>query len=185
MNKIFRVAGDMEHFHTLVFGEADQTLLDMVQKMSFSSMRDVWSTPRVEIRLNEEIPKDFPLGDCPFLLSHTLVLRKSAWEVLRDLLEPHVEILPLEFEGEETFYMVNPLVIVDALDAEASDVEWYKDRILSVGIYALIQNKIPGEIPIFRVRGAEKLALFVNESVLSKVFSEDLCGFSFDEAQLT
>lgn len=185
MRKIFRVAGDMEHFHTLVFGEADQTLLDMVQKMPFSSVRDVWIAPKVEVRLNEEISKDFPLGDCPFLLSHTLVLRKSAWEALRNLLEPYVEVLPLEFEGEDTFYAVHPLTVVDALDSDASEMEWYKDRILAVETYALMRARIPAEIPIFRVRGVEKLAVFVNESVFSKVFSEGLRGFSFDEVQLT
>lgn len=185
MDKIFRIIGDMENFHSLGFTEANEFLLNVIQKMPFSQIGNIWPHPKIEICYNKEISKTIPLSDCPFLLSNSLVLREELYKDLQDIFGADLEILPLDFDGSDSFCMVNPFAIVDALDFTESTVEFYKDRILCVNNYVLTRKNIPSESPIFRVKGAEDLALFVNEAVFLKIYSLNLTGFIFSEIHTT
>lgn len=185
MDKIFRIIGDAENFHSLAFSEANEYLFDLIQKMPFSPIGNVWFSPKIEIYFNEKISKTLLLSDCPFLLSNSLVLREKLYKDLQDVLGKDLEILPLDFNGSDSFCMINPFAVVDALDFSESAVEFYKDRVLYVDNYVLIRRNIPSELPIFRVKGAEGLALFVNESVFLKISSLNLTGFLFSEIRLT
>ena len=180
--KIFKLSGDIDNFHSIVFAKANNELLDVIEKMNTEPIKDLWPSPKLEIRLNEEIIEGTPLSDCPFLLSKCLVFTQRAYELLRDTFSEIVESFPIVVE-EHTFFLINPLRLIDALDKERSSIEWYKDRILYINNYVLKSEAIPLDLPIFRVNGAEDLALFVSEEVWEKVCKAHLTGFNFEEVQ--
>ena len=80
-----------------------------------------WKEVRVK-RVRADERQECRESDFPWLGTHALVLRERAVHKLRQVIEPHAEILPLKDADGASLYVLNVLNVVDALDEEKSAV---------------------------------------------------------------
>lgn len=99
-------------------------------------------------------------------------------DILKDLLIPYCELLPLDLEGEE-IYLVNPTVILDCIDYDNSVTELcpplYRRRIVK---YVL--KKGMGYPPIFRMKG-ESYYIFITDELVKVLTENHLIGYKIKE----
>lgn len=98
-----------------------------------------------------------------------LVLHKSAYDQLRQLLEPHGEFLPCTHKGS-TFYLFNTLTIAEELDGVKPDSVCRNGSLLSS--IQFDEEKLKA-VPVFRTK----------ESFLS-VYCSDIFKKAVEEAEL-
>lgn len=91
-------------------------------------------------------PSDFPY------VGSALILRRSAIDALRDMLDAHGELLPLQDEGGVELHVLN-VNALDALDESRSTVDYIGDtgRIAYVKKPVFIKSAIEG-VDIFTLR---------------------------------
>lgn len=81
----------------------------------------------------------------------SLLLRRSAVDALRDILDAHGELLPMATEDGIELYVFNTLYNIDALDKERSVLEPYiVGPDMKIRKHVFIEEKIRG-IDIFRM----------------------------------
>lgn len=111
---------------------------------------------------------------------HALVLRRSAIDALRDMLEANGELLPLSTDGGVALFVLNAQVI-DALDEANSSRTRFPgtDRIMRIEHAAFIPAAIEG-VDLFRLphRAA---CTYVSERFVERVESAGLRGLIFDK----
>ena len=94
---------------------------EVLRNLYGPSRKETWKP----ILVQRDVPgryKKVKIADLPFDYN-ALVLRASAIEPLRDILEAHGEVLPLAtLDGTELF-VFNPRFVIDALDKERSSLE--------------------------------------------------------------
>ena len=119
-------------------------------------------------------------SDFPWLGSDILVMRKRAVEALRDMVEAHGELLPLELEGGEELYALNART-VDALDESASEIVMAPDtgELMFVERAAFIAPKICS-LDIFRLPYRAH-PTYVSERFVERVKRAGLVGLEFDK----
>ncbi|TKD12808.1 imm11 family protein [Polyangium fumosum] len=120
-------------------------------------------------------PSDFPsLGFGP------LVMRRTAVDALRDILEANGEVLPLSTDDGVELYVLNARVI-DALDEANSTLRRIPgtDRIMWIKKPAFFASAIEG-VDLFRLphRGS---STYVSERFVERVKAAGLRGLDFNE----
>ncbi|MDE6887894.1 MAG: hypothetical protein K2P45_04515 [Eubacterium sp.] len=112
-------------------------------------------------------------------------------ELTNAFLAEQVQYLPIKVldveHGKEidTYYVVNAVCLIDALDLEHStydDITLDDEKVLIVEKYALNRSKIKGE-HMFRLKG-DTIPLFVSEEVKDVIEDNALTGFTFIEVEL-
>jgi hypothetical protein len=120
-----------------------------------------------------------PIADYPIQWSFPLVQMFSARavDVLREMLEPNGEFLPLICDDGE-FYLYNLLTQFDALDAEHAEVEYFRSsgRLSDIFRYALHADRLRGAT-VFRLSGTS--IDFVTQPFVDRVCEAGLTGFEF------
>lgn len=123
---------------------------------------------------------DGPLAtsDCPSLGGAPPAFSARAVEVLRDLLEPHGELLPLACDDGE-FWAYNCTRVVDALDEDASEVVRFRSsgRVNSIVRHVLRPAELTN-VPVFRLASAPDLYTYVTDAFTEHVTSAGLIGFA-------
>ena len=152
------------------FGEAEEN-----SEWRQRSLTAHWVSPRVVGRVSEF--NDYPCVD--FVIP---AFSQRAIEVLRPLLEPHGELLPLESQTKSRFYIFNILTITDALDRSRSHCSFWCDRpTTATGIdhFEFHRNKLAG-LSIFRIRELP-MSVFVTNAFKERVEGAGLAGFRFSK----
>jgi hypothetical protein len=120
-----------------------------------------------------------PHNDYPCVNLTIPAFSRRAVNALRDFLEPNGELLPLVSPVGE-YYAYNITTVVDLLDHERSDIDWYSgphDIALHIRRYECIPEKLTG-LSIFRL--VEKPAYtFVHQVFVDRVREHGLQGFHF------
>lgn len=116
---------------------------------------------------------DFPmLGGKP-------VFSDRAVAVLRDLLEPNGELLPLETETKNPYWFYNVTTIADVLDVDNSDCRFFSDpptTAVNIRYFSFHRELIEG-LRIFRIPEYPILTIVSNHFV-DRVIEAGLAGFS-------
>lgn len=123
-------------------------------------------------------------GDITLLMG-LIALSSRAVGVLRDLIEPYGEFLPLYGPTDYTVFN-HTAVIQNVLDIQHSDIQWLRDpggSIFQIDRYALHQEAIPS-VPIFCLAEYKKQIL-VNNDFANRVLEAKLTGFQFKEVWST
>ena len=118
-------------------------------------------------------------SDAPFMfMTGMLVLRRSAVDALRDILDAHGELLPLEDEGGVELYLYNPRAL-EALDHERSQGPRDKHgRVYAPDNHVFIPSVVEG-VDIFRLREEKSGAIFLGERFLQRWKQAKLKGLDF------
>jgi hypothetical protein len=106
-----------------------------------------WEPVRVR-RARQSLREGFRPSDSPFA-AYCLVFRRSAVDALRDILDAHGELLPLEDEGGVELFAYNPRAL-EALDHERTVGSRDEDgRVYSAGNHVFIPSVVEG-VDVFR-----------------------------------
>lgn len=136
------------------------------------SLVDTWK-PR-EFRLaknNKQELSDAPGFEFP-------ILSPKAYNVLKSIIGESVEVLDVLY-GEEKYYGINILAVLDTLDYENSEYETFdnSDRIMVVHKYCFRKTKELEQNHIFKIK--EEKYYFVSDEFKTVVEQNHLKGFRF------
>ena len=137
-------------------------------------MADVWTPQPVIGRVRS-------FNDYPCVNLIIPAFSRRAVDVLRDLLEPNGELLPLVSNIGE-FYAYNTTTVVDILDEKKSKIKWLSpkhtfDQIFQIERYECKADKMEG-LSIFRIVERSS-STYVSQIFVDRVREHDLEGFHF------
>jgi len=124
------------------------------------------------------------ISDFPYLSTRLHAISERALAVLKDMIAPYAEILPLNIENsDQVFYALNVLQTYD-IDATRSDC--IGENIVSYVLTHAFPCDVLPQTPIFRVVHATHGLYFVDKLYISEEFrnlveSNNLKGLLFDE----
>ena len=117
-------------------------------------------------------------GNFPQLVLHIPVFDAKALEILRPVIEPNAEVLPLDCPDGQ-YYAINGLAVLDCLDAQRSEiVRISTGRIMDILKYVFLPERI-GDANIFKVCEMPLRKVFVSELFKSTVEENGLKGLNF------
>lgn len=139
-----------------------------------------WKPVRVR-RVRADNQQDCRESDFPWLGSHALVLREQAVTVLRQLIEPCAEILPLETDDGVKLSVVNVLRVVDALDEERSVIVKFasSNRIMRVTRPYFREADIRG-LDMFRLPFRPS-PTYLSQNIVDAASTAGLVGLDFKQ----
>jgi len=161
-----------EIIHTLG-GYDDDQLLD---KLDGTPRLATWIPVRVK-RVRGSLREAFRPADLPYKVGGTLILRRSAVDALRDMLDASGELLPLHDEGGVELYVLNVRAL-DALDEPRSTICYFEgDRIACVDKPVFIRSALDG-VDIFTLRRCTGRVYF-SDRFVARVKAAKLKGLDF------
>jgi hypothetical protein len=166
---VYLLAPKTEGFQDLAL--ANESDLDFVHdNFRGESMAADWMPLAVDVLDRDLEPSDFPaMGSVP-------VLSGRAVEALRDVLERHGELLPLE--GGD-FFAYNVTMLPDALDEDASEVKYARSgRVIRIVRYELRPASLQG-IEIFKLPQQPRSNCYATDAFAARVDDAGLVGFDF------
>ena len=119
-------------------------------------------------------------SDFPWLGSHALIMRRSAVDALRDILDSSVEVLPLSTDDGVELFVLNARVI-DALDEANSSLMKFPgtSRIMRTKKVAFVASAIKG-VDLFRLPHRAS-STYVSERFVERVKAAGLRGLVFNK----
>jgi hypothetical protein len=140
---------------------------------------DTWKALKIDFhKQDRDKRKLLPDSDFPSLFSNLPVLNKKSLEVLKDLLLPHGELLPLIYKDNVEYFAYNCLNLIDAFDTDNSNIEWTTvGTIIHVNKYMFYSDKLVNQ-NIFKVN--KEILIFVSDIFVQKVLDNNLKGFHFE-----
>jgi hypothetical protein len=142
------------------------------------AIQEIWRPIELQVMRGEEyknctVPSDFPWFILGFVMSGRAV------NALRDMLEPHGEILPLICKDGEYWYYF-PTSICDALDLTHSQYERYESgEVMHIDRYVLKPQSITA--PLFLLKGCVLQShTLVTDQFVDRVKQAGLQGFRFE-----
>jgi uncharacterized protein DUF1629 len=152
---------------------------DVFESLDGTSRKANWKPIRVK-RVRAYWNEACRPADFPWLGSDALIMRRSAVDALRDILDAHGELLPLETDDGIELYVFNVRVI-DALDETRSEVEKFQgtNRISYLGKIAFIPSAIHG-VDMFKIP-MRVSSTYLSERFVERVQGAKLTGLTFIE----
>lgn len=139
--------------------------------------------------MRPDYPKNIKVPDNVYARIHHVVSDR-----LRTALEPElgascVEFLPVKIRNHKgrfvagEYFVMNPLDVIDAVDAEASGGEYNRlDPSQLMSVQSFVLKALPDQPPMFRPANWTRL-IVVREDVVAKLRDADLTGLSFWELE--
>jgi uncharacterized protein DUF1629 len=138
---------------------------------------DLWRPPWMFLLTADEDGRRRKKADMPWHGSNVLVVTRRAREVLAEVLAEDAEVLPLDCDGGENLWLVNPWRTVDALDVGRSEVRRFSDGgIMNIGRYVFREEMVDG-LRCFRI--PQEPGMFVTDEVVDAVRDAALRGTTF------
>lgn len=119
-------------------------------------------------------------SDFPWLGSDALVMRRSAVDALRDILDANGELLPLSTDDGVELFVLNARVL-DALDEPNSSLMKFPgtNRIMRIKKVAFVTSVVKGA-DMFRLP-LRASSTYVSERFVERVNAAGLCGLVFSK----
>jgi len=115
-----------------------------------------------------------------FVSGH-LVVSERAVQILQPLMSDKVQILPIDYEGTKTLYVLNVINVVDCLDYEKSKIRRMRDGTVSeIDEFAFDYSKV-SQHDIFKIPEKIWSTVFVSDKFKATVEENGLIGFKFTE----
>lgn len=105
-----------------------------------------------------------------------MFLNEKACAALRDMLEPHGELLPVTYDGE-TGYLFNILALADATDA-LDEVRSSKNEYQELQSLAFHEERLEG-VPVFRTAFDDFMGVYCQDALKEKIEQAGLKGVTF------
>jgi hypothetical protein len=136
-----------------------------------------WKPVRVR-RVRGSLRWGFRASDSPFRITSVLIFRRSAVDALRDMLDAHGELLPLEDEDGVELWLFHPRTI-DALDHEKTrGSRLANGRIERPLIHVFLPEKVEG-VDIFKLPARRAGDIYLSERFLQRWKQAKLKGLDF------
>ncbi|SFH80401.1 imm11 family protein [Planctomicrobium piriforme] len=136
-----------------------------------SRLAEIWEPLRVLGRVR-------PFNDFPCVMDIP-AFSVRAVEVLRDILEPNGELLPLD-TSVGSYYLFNCMTVADIIDFERSKIDFLnKQTILDIDHLEVYEDRLDG-LSIFQMRKYPNRCL-VTDSVARRIREAKLEGFEFQK----
>ena len=157
---------------------ADGEAFAVLDRVNGKPMSKRWKPIRVR-RVRASARQACRPSDAPYMFSGgVLVFRRSAVDALRDMLDAHGELLPLEDEGGAELYAYNPWPL-DALDQTLSvGYRTDKGRIYVPDKHVFIPSIVEG-VDIFRQKQERRGSIYLSERFLQRWKKAKLKGLDF------
>ena len=135
-------------------------------------LKPTWSPPHVVGRVGS-------FNDFPGISMVLPAFSERACDVLRDLLEPNGELLPIQSKVGVPYFFYNITTVTDALVVEQSNCSWLQPFVKACNIdyFTFDENKLVG-LSIFRIYEYPVATLVTGEFV-RRVHAAGLNGFDF------
>lgn len=129
------------------------------------------------------------VGDFPSVSNKRKVpmMSERAWNVLKPVIGDACEALPVAHPFHGTYYIIHVIRTIDALDADASEVDRYSggdQRIARIYRYAFRNELIEGK-HIFKLPMMSGSGLIVNDVFRKAVEDNGLRGLRFNELPMS
>jgi hypothetical protein len=169
---VYHLRADAERYQSLALLSEDERP-KIEDRFDTSPIGDVWVPPGVEIVYRDALPTDYAT------LAAVPAFSARAVDVLRHILEPHGELLPLE--GVD-FYLFNVTTAPDALDEQRSELKRFAStgRIMRI-VRAELRPEALAHIPIFKLPQQPRSRAYVTDEFVARCQDEALAGFDFSE----
>lgn len=108
-------------------------------------------------------------------------ITSSVKDVLKDLLAPYCELLPLDLEGEE-IYLINPIIILDCLDYDNCVTKLYPPMYRT----RIVKYELKKELrypPIFRIKAepSRSFGNYITDEVVKVLTENHIIGYNITE----
>ncbi len=135
------------------------------------SLRGIWPTPEVEGNVRK-------FNDYPCINLVYPAFSQRAVDMLRDILEPNGELLPIRHKIG-TYYFYNCTQMVNCIDLTKSKITKLKDGIItSTGDKLVFIDKMLEDLTVFKAR-TQLTELFCTQRFVDRVHAAGLQGFLF------
>lgn len=143
-----------------------------------SSRRAAWKPLRVR-RVRRSRREAFRPSDAPWAVSSDiLVFRRTAVDALRDILDAHGELLPLEDEGGVELYAYNPRAL-DALDQALSKGPRDDNGRLEAATHPVFIPSIVEGVDVFKYATDRAGQIYVSDRFVQRWKQAKLKGLDF------
>lgn len=150
---------------------------EILAELDGSLRSKTWKPVRVR-RVRPSLREAFRPSDSPYRINHTMVFRRSAIDALRDILDAHGELLPLEDEGGVELFVYNPRAL-DALDHVQSK-GWRNDegRLDVVNYHVFFPSIVEG-VDVFKLAEERAGSIYLSERFVQRWQQAKLKGLDF------
>lgn len=150
---------------------------DQFLQLDGSRKGATWKPVRVQ-RTRATLREAGRPSDAPFSFSGALVLRRSAVDALRDILDAHGELLPLEDEGGVELYVYNAWAL-DALDQKLSQGPRDENGRLEAATRPVFIPSIVEGVDIFQIKVEGAGDIYLSDRFLQRWKQAKLKGLDF------
>jgi hypothetical protein len=167
---------DSDEFDSLL--PLDSEDWDVFERFDGRPLAASWSPVPVKVYVGKR------RGDFPSLLADVPVFSERALHVLGPLMGSSIEALPLQCK-KGSFYAINVLEVVAALDQERSEIDRFPDgRVMDVERYVLQEDLLQGR-DIFKLAEVTPSRVFVSEAFKKSAEENGLQGLIFKPVDRT
>ncbi len=170
--KIWHLDFELDEYDNLI--PVKELSIDEIQSFNGSSKKERWEPIAVK-KIEDKV-----LSNAPGFYSHIPVFDKKTLDIVKDLIENNVEILPLRSPVGE-FYVINVTEVLSGIDYDKAEFKTFRDgkRIMRFIKYEFIEDVVRGK-HIFKIVDEPLRKPFVSDEFMLKVESNNLKGFKFE-----
>jgi len=174
---VYILNADMNRYQILVAVQEDAW--DEFEQFDGTPLDKPWTPVEMEVFRDYNFNQNRPSSDFPALASHIPIFSNRAVKALEDILNENGELLPLNC-AEGDYSAFNVTCMIDALDIEHSDLEFFKSsgRIMNVIKYEFLNDRLANS-SIFKLPQLPLMRVFVTDKFVERVQETKLTGFNF------
>ena len=176
--KVFQLQGDADRFAWITPSDeqANRFLINIL--FDGSRMSSQWRPLHVR-RIREGDNDKRPIGDFPILSGLPPVLSERAKQCLSSLWRGKCEFLPIT-SAFGTFYLLNVLNVIDALDKKKSHLRCFKEHIMQVHRHEFIAGAFKEDETLFKIP-MPLYPVYVTELTSMEIARCELAGCTLTE----
>ena len=138
-----------------------------------------WKPLRMALITREHDGRALKSVDAPWLGSHALVVKRSAVDAMAPAFQKWGELLTLSCEDCELF-VFNPLVRIDALDEDASQVDRFSSgSIMRIKRHVFRADRL-ADVAAFKIPNLRVSPTYVSQEFVSAWRMSNLSGLRFE-----
>lgn len=139
-------------------------------------LKDVWKTPKIKIKDNK------PTANFTDIDPGILICDSFSRMKLESFLKGEIEVLPVESVNAVDMYVLNVVNVIDCLDVESSDIDYFEDSsdIMEIKKYIFYLEKLKG-IALFKIPQFSRTEIFATDIFREKILEDSLTGLQFSQ----
>lgn len=160
----------------------DEDDYEVIMQLNGLPVKSRWRPIKVKL-VRADQRQECRRSDFPWLGSHAIIMRESAVNALRDIIENCCELLPIQTDDDARLWLCNAQVL-DAVDYAKSDIVYFPGtrRVMRIKKLVLLPEVVNGSM-MFRLPHRSS-GTFVGQLFVDRVNRSGLEGLEFTEVKL-